>query len=156
MKQLAAYFGTAILCIILQGLPFVRLFGVKPNFLLIVSVTALAFLRRAPVEYALLLLVSGIGLEFGGVGREETIAFLLLCFALYAIYRFLPGKQAVNHVALIIAATLLYLVFIDWRFVAQAPATAALETVYNTSIAAALFALWRMFGEYGEGKRIIV
>lgn len=156
MKQLALYFGTAILFIFAQGLPFVRAWGVKPNFALIVCITALAFLRRAPAEYALLVFVVGLGLELGGVGQEETIAFVILNLTFYAVYRFLPGRQAVNHIALIIAATVLYLVFIDWQFVVRSPSTVALETVYNTGIAAALFWLWRLCGEYGEGQRIIV
>ena len=60
MKQLAVYFGTITLFIILQELPFTRIAGVKPNFLLIAGVTALAFLGRAPLEYALFILFSGI------------------------------------------------------------------------------------------------
>ena len=149
-REISLFITAVILVLVsalLQNTEFLSFYGIKINLVLALLLTFGFFIHN--FWHYLTLSLEGILLLKISPGLDkQTLALFILVIAAFYLKKYLFWQPIINNVFLIIVATALFYLLIDFDFLIYNTATIILEAVYNVICGLVLYLiLKRIYGE---------
>ena len=135
MKNLILFILLIITASLIQNSYLFNFYGIKPNIVLVVLLTAIPFMVHF-LDYLILIFLAGVLLQ-------ASAAFLAVSFGAYFFGNYLPWRQSLNNLTVIACATIVFHLLAAPAFLYHNWDIALKETTFNLILGTMVyFALW--------------
>lgn len=135
MKKLILFILLVAAASIIQNTQLFSIYGIKPDIVLVILLTAIPFFANI-LDYLILIL-------FAGILLQAPVGFLIVSAAAYFFGRYLNWRQSLNNGVLIISATVVFYLLSAPMFLYQNWNIVLAEIGYNLILGGVFyFILW--------------
>lgn len=123
---------------LLQNTELASFFSVKINLVLALVITLSLFIRN-PWHYAVLAITGVAFLKLSSGPDWQSFVLLVLLASAFYFKKHLFGQPAMNNLFLILAATLIFYLAVNGKFLVNRPAAVFSELIYNLAVGSILY-----------------